>query len=205
MRERRAAIQKEYMIARRLIEDAYSEFAPEDLPVDFQRVKKDLAITRDRLSDQATDEIERKFKITIEFLRIAADQYPSVYEKVMRKLVGPKFEKIDSLEVSKSGTPGVVHGLPEWVSRSLSVDKILLIIETLARSKKGVLMIDLFAVASAREPLSKTRVRSFVAFLKTSGHLSLKGKTRNAKYFPTSSLSVLRTKISVEYVSKDEE
>ena len=79
MQQRKAAIQKEFMIARRWVEDAYSSFEAEDLPVDVHRVERDITILRDQMIDGACSEIDRESRVAVSVLKVVAEQHPGYY------------------------------------------------------------------------------------------------------------------------------
>lgn len=64
MREKAAVFQKEYMIARRVLEEAYSGYEAHELPVDLQRLRRDLSVNRDSLVDESKAEIQAAFETT---------------------------------------------------------------------------------------------------------------------------------------------
>jgi hypothetical protein len=202
MRLRKAAVQKEYMVARRLVEDAYSGFAPEDLPVDLQRVKRDLAVTRDQMADRACEEIDGAFKIAIGFMRATSDRFPKVYEQVMRQIVDAKAPV--KPRAPKSSAPGVVRAFPDWVGKSLSVEKIVALVERLSQND-GVRVVDLFDLVGAETEPAKTLVKRFVEHLKTVGYVKGEGKTRGVRYTPTPTMKVLQTRMSVEVRAESDE
>lgn len=71
MQGKKSAIQREFMIARRWVDEAYRGYDASDIPVDLHRVERDLAVERDRQIDEACAGIEDHFNAGMRFLKHA--------------------------------------------------------------------------------------------------------------------------------------
>lgn len=191
IRQRKSQIAKDFLLARSTIRNLYKEWPPEDLPLDVNRIAKDIDIERDLIIDRACDEIHDDFKIVVGVLRMVADEHPDYYERVA-KAVGDSRSGWRSR--SRSRVSSVPKGVPMGVVSSLGASYQKSVVDLIVASGLGLTFRDLCSKLWPKGAMGpqKKGLRAFLQFLASSGHvLDDGGKTSSRRYSPTPSLLLL--------------
>lgn len=195
MRLRKASVNKEFMIARHVLTDAYARFEPEDLPVDMQRVKRDFVITRDRMVDEACEDIDKAYRIAVGVLKIVAERYPAFYEE-SAKDAGLDPKKWRGKELPRVAAPRIGRVLPSRILLHLSSSSMQAMVDTIRREKDGVSFHHLCErLGLAEKPTTRLAAKHFLAFLRKSGHVTMIGTGRGLRYVAGKTLRNLRQKL----------
>jgi len=195
MRLRKASVQREFLIAKHVLSDAYADFQPEDLPVDMQRVQRDFAITRDRMVDEACEDIEKAYRITVGVLKIVAERHPSFYEESAKE-AGYDAKKWRGKPLPRVAAPRIVRVLPSLVLLRLSSASMQGMIDTIRKNKDGVSFHHLCErLGLNQKPSTRLAAKSFLRFLRKSGHVTMVGTGRGLRYIAGPTLRGLRQKL----------
>lgn len=192
MRLRKASLQKEFMTARHMLQDAYADYEPSDLPVDLQKVLRDCAITRDRAIDESCDEVEKSFRITVGVLKTVAERYPHVYEDVAKKTgIDPRQWK--SKPLPRVMAPRIGRALPGLVVLHLSASSMGSIVDEIMKAEDGIGFHRLCEkLGLDATPQSRLATKRFLAFLRKGGHVRPKGSGKGLRYSAHKTLMKLR-------------
>lgn len=198
MQQRKAAIQKEFMIARRWVEDSYASFGPADLPVDVHRIQRDLAVLRDQIVDGACSEIDREYRIAVGVLKLVAEQHPGYYCLASDSAKQPKSWKRSLPPVA---APKIARVLPPKVLAGLNASHISQSVDLLLEADEGITFAQLASAmklndqedAKLLEP--RSALKQFCAYLREHGHVAVEGSGRGQKMRGTQSLQYLRDEL----------
>lgn len=192
MQQRKAAIQREFMITRRWVDDAYSGFSPEDLPVDVHRVVRDLTVTRDNMVDNACADIDKEYRIAVGVLKLVADQNPGYYASAARELRQPKSWKRPLPVVS---APKIASVLPETVLLGLSSARMSEAVRLLLETDEGITFEEIskkMKLGGKENLQARSAVKKFALFLRQNEHVVVEGTGRGQKMKGGPSLRKLR-------------
>lgn len=179
---------EEFTTARRLIRDVYKDYSPEDIPVDLNRVVRDMEIQRDLTLDADCEQIESEYRVAVAILSEVADKHPEIYQKAMDEAsASPRSWKHPARPVQARRTP--VTGMPLSIVMHLTAVEQATIIRGLMEATEGLYLPKLCALTSAaQDPFKKKAVRQFMTFLRTAGHVKVDGTGRAARYIGAASL-----------------
>jgi hypothetical protein len=192
MQQRKAAIQREFMIARRWVDDAYSVYTPEDLPVDVHRIVRDLTVTRDTMVDNACAEVDKEYRIAVGVLKLVAEQNPGYYSSAAKEVQQPRGWKRPLPTVS---APKIASVLPEHVLMGLSSARISEVVTMLLETKTGITLNELARRMKLNAPdqlQARAAVKRFAVFLRENRHVEVEGTGRGQKMKAAASLKTLR-------------
>lgn len=198
MQQRKASIQKEFMIARRWLEDSYSGFGPEDLPVDVHRIRRDLGVLRDQLVDGACSDIDREYRIAVGVLKLVAEQHPGYYAVVSETAKQPKSWKRSLPPVA---APKIARVLPPRILTSLTASHIAKAVDLLLDAPEGITFAQLAAAMSLNDQTDskllepRAALKQFCAYLREHGHVAVEGSGRGQKMSGTQTLEYLRDEL----------
>lgn len=190
IRQRKAQISELYMTTRRTVRELYREYEPEELPIDVNRVTRDIDMERDLTIDAECDAINDDFKMVVGILRTVAERSPELYDK-MAKEVGDDRRGWRQVRRRKRTAPS--SALPMFVVATISARSQSKIIEKLLDSPEGVTFRDICAqVWPDPTGPQKKALRAFLRFLRHGGHIrSDGGSTSSMKYKPSGSLKAV--------------
>jgi hypothetical protein len=192
MQSRKAAIMKEFMIARRWVEECYEAFGPGDLPVDVHRILRDLAITRDQMIDAACAEIDKEYRIAVAVLTMVAENDPGAYSRAAKQFKRTKSWKRHPPAVS---APKIAKVLPVKVLEGLSATLISGVVEQLLSTDEGLTFNQLAKAMSLdgddKLP-QRNAVKNFCAYLRDNKHVRTTGTGRGQRMMAAESLQTLR-------------
>lgn len=191
IRQRKGAVAEKFLLARKTVRDMYREYSPEDLPIDVNRVSRDIDIERDLTIDEECDAINDDFKITVGILRLVAEKHPELYEQVAAE-VGD--DRSGWRQQRRRSRRPPTTALPMEVLAVLSTQLQNKVIDTILDSSDGVTFRDLCAIVWPDGVMGGHRkvMRTFLRFLKDGGHIrDSGGNTSSMKYLPGPTLEVL--------------
>ena len=190
IRQRKAQISERYMTARRTVREMYREYAPEDLPIDVNRVSRDIDLERDLTIDAECDAINDDFKIAVGILRAVAESSPELYDKVAKQ-VGDDRRGWRQIRKSRRGAP--YSALPMMVVATISARVQFQIIEKLIDNPDGVTFRDICReIWTDPTGPQKKALRAFLRFMRDAGHIQDGGgSTGSKRYKPSGSLAAV--------------
>lgn len=140
------------MIARRMLQETYAEFAAEDLPVDLHRLRRDLEITRDQRISDAIEEVTTAHSIVQAIIESVADKHPLIYK------AAPKAVKTD---------------VPDKITKYLDFGKRLAIVTSLMAAERT--LVELCDDHKLTQPPVHMATKRYLAYLRTKGCLKTQG------------------------------
>jgi len=183
IRERKAHIQNEYMIARRMLQETYADFSPEDLPVDLQRLKRDLEVYRDQRVSDAKVEIEKAYETAKSVVESVAEDHPLLYGK----------EAVFN-SAAKLGTPA---GTPQNAAKHLTGKDMHRIASTLQAEAEGVSLLHLCESLQLTSPPAHMATKRFLSWMRKMGYATVKGPTgKGMRYVATKAMRKLIAKLA---------
>lgn len=186
IRARKSDLQREFMVARRMLEQTYRDFEPEDMPVDLVRLQRDLVITRDRLVAEAQDELESGFAIARDVIVSVADQHAAFYH------APPK---------ARAAGPGLPAGVPERIAKVLTPTAMAGIATVVLQPAGGATLVQVCEQTGMTSAPMHMAAKRFLAWLRDRGHVKTQGPSGKGKrYVAKPSLKTL-----VERLMGDEE
>lgn len=201
MQQRKATIQKEFMIARRWVEDSYASFGPEDLPVDVHRIRRDLGVLRDELVDGACAEIDKEYRIAVGVLKLVANEHPGYYCIASDQVQPSKSWKRSLPPVA---APRIARVLPPKILSGLSSTHISRCVDLLLGTESGITfsqMADEMNLNDQSDPKvlePRSALKHFCAYLREHGHVAVDGSGRGQRMKGTQSLQYLRDELIQE-------
>lgn len=189
MQHRKAIIQKEFMIARRWVEDAYRNFPPEDLPIDMHRVKRDLAVLRDDLVDESCNEVDQEYRVATGILQLVADKNPGVYLTCSSGIRQPKAWRRPLPNVSATKISRLI---PLSVLEHLNTLVLVGIIDEFCSG--GCISFNHLTrkLDFQTSPPKRFALKKFLDFLKENGHLVVEGTGKGQKMKGSPTLETFR-------------
>ena len=182
VRERKAKIQQEYMIARRMLQDSYADYEADELPVDMQRLKRDLEITRDLRCAAAEAEVQEALRITERVLGEVAEADFVTYG---RKGSAPEPKR-------KGPKPRALpRGTPSRVAKHLSNRDMIAIMNMILHSgAEGTLVGHFTTSLKLTSPPAVVAVKRYLVWLRKEGHVSVKAsRGKGTRYVPCKTLA----------------
>lgn len=170
IRARKAKIQREYMIARRTLEATYEDMAPEDLPVDLNRLGRDIEITRDDQISRCIQEIEETHRITREALTSVVSMHPAVYQ-----------EPAD--EAATKRTNAAVKA-----SRHMKHSEVFRVAKFVLSQPKGVTLMEVCSKFGFTSPPAHMGAKKLLAWFSAQGMVSKEGAGKAMRYLGTKKL-----------------
>ncbi|MFA4971420.1 MAG: hypothetical protein WC683_02320 [bacterium] len=188
IRTHKAKLMEEFGTARKLLKDAYRDYDPQDVPIDMNRVIRDLEIDRDSTLDEDCEQIESEYRVAIAILGEVADKHPDIYQRAVEKAsASPRSWRHPARPVQVRRTP--VNGMPLSIVMHLTAVEQAKIIRGLMENREGLYLPKLCALTSDKKsPFKKKAVRQFMGFLRGSGHVKVVGTGRAARYVGAASL-----------------
>lgn len=190
IRQRKSQISERYLTARRTVRELYREYEPEDLPIDVNRVARDIDLERDLTIDAECDAINDDFKVAVGILRLVAERSPELYDKVAKE-VGD--DRRGWRQVRKRVPRAPTSGLPMFVVATMSAQVQAKVVAKLLDSDDGVTFRDL-CLEVWPEPTGpqKKALRMFLRILRDGGHIQDNGKnTVSLRYHANGSLEAV--------------
>jgi hypothetical protein len=162
----------------------YKDWEPEQLPLDVNRLAKDIDLERDLEVDRECDAIDTDFRMAAGVLRMVAENNPEYYEKVSKE-IGLK-RSGGWRTRSRKRKVSAPRGIPIKVITGLSADVQHKVIDVILKAENGKTFREITSEVwpTGVSGPQKVALRNFLNFMKTSGHV-----TDNASY--TSSLRYL--------------
>jgi hypothetical protein len=192
MRLRKASVQREFLVAKHVLSDAYADFQPEDLPVDMQRVLRDFTIARDRMVDEACEDVEKAYRITVGVLKIVAERHPAFYEESSKES-GYDAKSWRGKPLPRVAAPRIARTLPAMVLLRLSSASMQGMVDAIRKNKEGVSFHHLCdRLGLNQKPSTRLAAKSFLRFLRKSGHVTMVGTGRGLRYVAGPTLRSLR-------------
>jgi hypothetical protein len=178
----------EFTTARRLIRDVYKDYEPQDIPVDLNRVVRDMEIQRDLTLDADCEQIESEYRVAVAILSEVADKHPDIYDRAVAEAsASPRSWRHPARAVQARRTP--VSGMPLSIVMHLTAVEQASIVRALMENGEGLYLPKLCELTSdKKDPFKKKAIRQFMAFLRTSGHVKVDGTGRAARYVGAASL-----------------
>jgi hypothetical protein len=194
IRQRKGQIYERYMIARRTVREMYRDYVPEELPIDVNRVTRDIDIERDLVIDAECDAINDDFKVAVSILRSVADSNPTVYEKVTKKVNESRqgWRQQRSTPPRRRAVPQ--DALPMSVLAKISTDNQLKVVDILIEAQEG-LSFRKVCTKVWQDPSGEDKkgLRMFLRFLRDAGHIKGDdGNTSRMSYVACPSLTTVR-------------
>jgi len=188
IRTHKARMMDEFMVARRWLREVYKDFAPEDLPVDMNRVVRDMEVQRDSTLDADCEQIESEYRVAVSILSEVADKHPELYQKAIDETdASPRSWRHPARPVQARRTP--VSGLPLNVVMHLTAVEQAKIIRALVENHDGLYLPKLCDLTSKKgDPFKKKALRQFLNFLRGAGHVTTEGAGRATRYVAAKSL-----------------
>jgi hypothetical protein len=181
IRARKAKLTSDFATAKRLLSGSYRDYAPEELPVDIERLRRDLVISRDQAIDEQCDEIDRAYRIAIEVLRLVADRHPSYYE-ACGKAVGIRKSRWRA-ELLRRRPSGPRPAMPVSVLQGLTAAEQIAIVRALTETQGGASVRDLStALGCDGHPGKHRALKRMLGHLVKIGHVTTAGKTFGVRY-----------------------
>ena len=188
IRTHKASMMEEFTTARRWLRDVYKGFSPEDLPVDVNRVVRDMEVQRDSTLDADCEQIESEYRVAVSILSEVAEKHPELYQKAIDSTAAsPRSWRHPARPVQARRTP--VSGLPLNVVMHLTAVEQAKIIRAMIENPEGLYLPQLCKTTSDdKSPFKKKALRQFLGFLRAGGHVKVEGTGRAARYVGASSL-----------------
>lgn len=188
IRQRKADIQKDFMIGRRILTETYSDLEPEDLPVDLQRLCRDLAITRDQKIADACEEVEHFFTVASLIVESVADTHPALYR------APPKPKPVLSAPADT----------PARVAKHLTGADMGAIAKALGDAPDGLSLISVCDKLQLTTPSAHMGAKRFLGWLRTSGYVKAQGPGgKGLRYVPTKTMSKFFEKLKASEATGD--
>ena len=200
IRERIASIWKKYETATKVVATAYDDFSPEHVPIDLNRVLRDLRIGRDHEVDEETARLEAHFKVATSVLREVASKAPEFYEQADAKL-GKRIKQYGVSDPVLAASVGT-HLIPLHVIQRLTNSKLRDVLKIVRSSgDAGISFHQLCekvgfsrSVPNGKKDTfghKRTALAKFMLFLRENGYVSAKGQRRGMTYQCKPSIDVL--------------
>ena len=162
-----------------MLSEAYADFAPEDLPVDLQRLNRDLAIARDQRVADAAHDIETAYDIAVDVIGSVAQSHPALYH------AEPKARPVGANPI----------GAPSKIAKALTTEQMRSIATQISGSGDGASVVSVCEMLGFDSPRQHLAAKHFLAWLRKEGYATTVGVGKGMKYAATKRTKMLVDKL----------
>lgn len=167
IRERKAKIQQEFMVARRWVNGAYSGMDPSDMPVDVSRCIHDLEIHRDQQVADVVYEVQESVGIS---------------KRVLEETYGARPEAVGQSPRPKRSFPTKTKGTPK-ASRLFEAQDMQRIVQAMVDSAAGVTLVGITKSFGFTTAPSHLAAKRFLVWMKKKGYAKTDGPSGKGRRY----------------------
>ncbi|MHC4617140.1 MAG: hypothetical protein ACYTEQ_05235 [Planctomycetota bacterium] len=183
IRQRKADLSVEFGSTKRLLQRSYSTYRPEELPIDINRVSKDLDYERDLTIDAEVDQIDEQYTVAVRVLQMVARRNPEYYQEAAKKEGKRKTDWVISHQVQSSQKVNSKSVLKNFGAKPAA--RVVSLLSTAPKSGVSFRQI-MEAVCVPNEDIATqhtlTQIRSLIRVMIRERHLEAKGPERRRRY-----------------------